>query len=52
MVVAMEENLGIDISNEDAEKIQTVNEAIAIFNKYMLEKINKNKLAEMAQDDK
>ncbi len=37
LVVGMEENLGIEISNDDAEKITSVGEAITVFNKYMVE---------------
>ena len=33
LVVAIEENLGVDISNEEAEKITNVKDAIAIFTK-------------------
>lgn len=40
LVVAMEENFGFDISNEDAEKILDVATAINTFNGYMVEKIN------------
>jgi acyl carrier protein len=50
LVVAMEENFGFDISNEDAEKITSVPQAISIFNKYMVEIINRNKLAELEQE--
>ena len=41
LVVAMEENLGVDIQDEDAEKIQTVDDAVKVFYKYVNEKINK-----------
>lgn len=47
MVVAMEENFGFDIANEDAEKINNVGTAIEIFNRYMVEKINSDKLSEI-----
>lgn len=50
LVVAMEENFNLDISNEEAEKIQTVSDAIAVFNKYMMEKINKTNIVERNQD--
>jgi len=40
-VVAMEERFNVDIQNEEAEKIVTVNDAVTIFNKYMTEKINR-----------
>ena len=50
LVVAMEEHFGIDISNEEAEKIQTVNDAIAVFNKYLTEKINKTNLTEAKEE--
>ena len=39
LVVAMEENFGFDISNEEAEKIQTVSDAILVFYKHSEEKI-------------
>lgn len=47
MVVAMEELFGFDITNEEAEKITSVQEAITIFNKNLVEKINKDKLTEL-----
>ncbi|KRX03329.1 Acyl carrier protein-like protein [Pseudocohnilembus persalinus] len=47
LVVAMEEHFGFDIANEDAEKITDVPTAIQIFNNYMVEKVNKDKLQEM-----
>ena len=50
LVVAMEEHFGVDINNEEAEKIQTVNDAIAIFNKYLTEKINKTNIVEKKGD--
>ncbi len=37
----MEERLGFDIQNEEAEKINTVNDAVDIFCRYMVEKINR-----------
>lgn len=40
LIVAMEENLGVDIQDEDAEKIQTVNDAVNIFSKYIAQKVN------------
>jgi acyl carrier protein len=40
--VAMEEHFGFDITNEEAEKITDVTKAISLFNKYMVEKLNKN----------
>lgn len=46
LVVAMEENFGFDISNEEAEKIHNVNDAITLFNKYAVEKINKTNIVE------
>lgn len=51
MVVALEENFGIDVTDEEAEKIKSVKDAIAIFHKYMLDKFNKNKLAEMGMGE-
>ena len=50
LVVAMEEHFGFDISNEDAEKINTVPQAISTFNKYMVEIINRNKLVEIEKE--
>lgn len=41
LVVAMEENFGVDIQDEDAEKIQTVDDAVKVFAKYVGEKQNK-----------
>lgn len=37
MVVAMEEHFGFFIKDEEAEKIETVGDAVAIFNKYLIE---------------
>ena len=45
----MEERLNFDIDNEDAEKIQTVNDCVDVFSKYMVEKINREKLDEQKQ---
>ena len=42
----MEERFGFDINNEEAEKINTLNDAIDIFSRYMIEKINTEKLKE------
>ena len=50
LIVAMEEHFNLDISNEEAEKIQTVNDAIAVFNKYLMEKINKTNIVEKGKD--
>lgn len=50
MVVSMEEMMGFDISNEDAEKINSVDKAIIIFNKYMLQKINSDKLQKYGKE--
>lgn len=44
LVVAMEENFGFDISNEEAEKISVVADAITIFYKYFAEKANQGSL--------
>jgi len=49
LIVALEENFGLDIKDEEAEKITNVGEAIAIFNKYLVEKYNQDKLAEMPE---
>ncbi|CAK91510.1 unnamed protein product (macronuclear) [Paramecium tetraurelia] len=38
MVVALEENFGFDIQNEEAERIKGVNEAIAVFYKYVVQR--------------
>lgn len=45
MVVSMEEVFRIDIEDKEAVGISTVNDAIAIFHRYMFEKFNRNKLA-------
>jgi len=37
----MEERFSLDINNEEAEKIATVNDAVDIFARYMTEKINR-----------
>jgi len=50
LIVAMEENFNIDIKDEEAEKISNVGDAIAIFNKYLVEKYNQNKLAERVEE--
>lgn len=50
LVVAMEEYFGIDLSNEEAEKIQTVNDAIAVFNKYLTQNVNKTNLVEKGEE--
>ena len=36
MVVALEERFNLDITNEEAEKIQTVNDAVQIFYNHKL----------------
>lgn len=41
LVVAMEENMGLDIPNEEAEKISTVEGAINTFYRHLNEKANK-----------
>lgn len=51
LVVAMEEHFNLDISNEEAEKIQTVADAIAVFNKYLMEKINKTNVVEKKAEE-
>lgn len=38
LVLAMEEHFGIEISNQDAEKINTVMDAIQIFHSYYTKK--------------
>jgi len=45
MVVSMEEVFRLDIQDTEAVRISTVNDAIAIFHRYMFEKFNRNKLA-------
>jgi acyl carrier protein len=40
----MEERFNIDIDNEEAEKIVTVNDCVDIFAKHMTEKINRETL--------
>lgn len=49
LIVAMEENFNIDITNEEAEKIHNVADAITLFNKYLVEKINKTNLVEQGE---
>lgn len=41
LVVAMEENFGVDIPNEEAEKISTVESAINTFYRHLNEKASK-----------
>mmetsp|Transcript_71290 Transcript_71290/g.82941 ORF Transcript_71290/g.82941 Transcript_71290/m.82941 type:complete len:145 (-) Transcript_71290:149-583(-) len=41
MIVALEENLGVDITDEESEKIRSVQDAITIFHKHALEKYSK-----------
>jgi len=50
LIVAMEENFNLDIKDDEAEKISNVGDAIAIFNKYLVEKYNQNKLAERVEE--
>ena len=50
LVVGMEENFNVEIKDDEAEKITNVGEAIAIFNKYLVEKYNQNKLAEIQEE--
>jgi len=38
LVVAMEENFGVDIQDDEAERIQTVDDAVKIFSKYVAQK--------------
>ena len=40
LVIAFEENLGVDLQDEDAEKIQTVDDAVKIFYRYALQKVS------------
>ncbi|EDK31498.1 acyl carrier protein (macronuclear) [Tetrahymena thermophila SB210] len=51
LVVAMEELFGFDITNEEAEKIVSVQDAITIFNKNLVEKINRDKLVELQESE-
>jgi len=46
IVVSIEEMLRLDIGDEEAIKIKTPNDAIALFHRYVLERYNKNKLAQ------
>jgi len=46
LIVTIEETLKVDIQDEEAAKIQTPNDAIALFHRYVLERFNKNKLAQ------
>ncbi len=45
MIVSLEESFHIDIDDYEALRIETPNDAIATFHKYLLEKYNRNKLA-------
>lgn len=40
----MEERFNVDIQNEEAEKIVTVNDAVTVFTRYMTEKVNREAL--------
>jgi Acyl carrier protein len=50
LVVAMEEHFGVTIEDEEASRIESVQDAIAIFHKYMIEKYNRDKLAEREEE--
>ena len=50
IIVSVEESLKLNIQDEEALGIQTVNDSIAIFHRYMLEKFNRNKLAEKEEE--
>lgn len=50
IIVSVEESLRIDIQDEEAMGIQTVNDSIAVFHRYMLERFNRNKLAEKEEE--
>jgi len=39
LVLAMEENFGFDLSNQDAEKINSVMDAIQIFHSYYVKRL-------------
>ncbi len=41
LVVAFEENLDVNLQDEDAEKIRTVEDAVNVFSKYKAEKLSK-----------
>ena len=43
LIVAMEENFGVNISNEEAEKISVVSDAILTFYRHWAERISKEK---------
>ena len=40
LVLAMEEHFGFDLTNEDAEKINTVMDAIQIFHSYVMKRLS------------
>ena len=42
----MEERFNLDITNEEAEKVSTVNDCVDIFAKHMTEKINREQLTQ------
>jgi acyl carrier protein len=44
LVVSLEKLFNIDISDKEALKINTVNDCIVIFNKYMIDKLNRDRL--------
>ena len=44
--MAIEEKFKVDVDNEEAEKITIVGDVVDIFAKHMIEKINREKLAE------
>ena len=45
MVIAMEEYLGVEVVDREANSIETVQDAIAVFHRYVIEKYNRDKLA-------
>lgn len=52
LVVAMEETFGFDITNEEAEKITNVQEAVTIFAKNLTTRINSLKSEEELEEQK
>ncbi len=50
LVVAMEENFGVTIEDEEASRIEGIQDAIAIFHKYLIERYNRDKLAEREEE--
>lgn len=50
IIVSVEEALKLDLQDEEAMGIKTVNDSIAVFHRYMLERFNRNKLAQKEEE--